>query len=196
MTGLAASCAAIAALLPVAAALTAEPDTGGGQGGGQPSGQPSSRPPWNGAAASAAMDAHEGVRRLEASLRLAVTGRTGPKRGGSDANTMAAIAAIEALGHAVSDHAEAEAARLLERWSRQIRELPDVDEAEPWRRISATCPYCGFGMLRAAPRSGQVTCLRYGQCLDSDGRHPVGHMDTSALTGHPLIRWADGLVAP
>lgn len=185
-------CASLAGWLPVAAALIAEPDADGATGGGQPG----SRPPWNSAAASALTDAAEGVRRLEASLRLAVTGHTGRRRGGSDANTEMAIKAIEALGYAVAPDDAAHAARILERWSRQIRELPAVDDAEPWRRIPATCPYCGFGMLRVAPRSGQVTCLRYGACLDSDGRHPLGHVDVSALTGEPLIRWADGLVAP
>jgi hypothetical protein len=186
------ACTGLAALLPAAAALITEPDEDGTAG----SGQPGTRPPWNSAAAAAVMDAHEGVRRLEASMRYAVTGHTGPKRGGSDANTMAAIKAIEALSHAVTGDDAAMAARILERWTRKIRELPAVDEAESWRRIPATCPYCGFGMLRVAARSGQVTCLRYGTCTDSDGRHPAGHMDVSALTGDPLIRWNDGLVAP
>lgn len=186
------SCASLAGWLPVAAALIAEPDADGVTG----TGQPGSRPPWNSAAASAVTDAREGVRRLEASMRLAVTGRTGSARGGSDANTAAAIKAIEALGHGVAPDAAAQAARILGRWSTAIQQLPAVDEIEPWRRIPATCPYCGFGMLRVAPRSGQVTCLRHGVCLDSDGRHPVGRMDVSALTGEPLIRWNDGLVAP
>lgn len=189
---LAASCAAIAALLPAAEALMAEPDHDGTSGGGKPG----SRPPWNPAAASAAMDAHEGLRRLEASLRRDVTGRTGPRRGGSDANTMAALKAIEALGHAVTADAMAEAARILDRWSRAIQELPAVDEAEPWRRVSATCPYCGFGMLRVKSRSGEVTCLRHGACFDTDNRHPIGRMDISRLTGDAVITWADGLVTP
>jgi hypothetical protein len=189
---LTASCATIAKLLPVADALVTEPDTDGTSSGGKPG----SSPPWNPAAASAAMDAHEGLRRLEASMRHAVTGHTGPRRGGSSANTMAAIVAIEALGQAVTTDAMARAARILDGWSRQIQELPAVDEAEPWRRVPARCPYCGFGMLRVAPRSGQVTCLRYGACRDSEGHHPVGRMDVSRLTGDPLIRWNDGLVAP
>ena len=109
---------------------------------------------------------------------------------------MAALKAIENLGHGTDAVTMAEASRILARWSRQIRELPAVDEAEPWRRIPAACPYCGHAMLRVAARSGQVTCLRYGVCTDADGRHPVGHMDVSPLTGDPLIRWNDGLVAP
>lgn len=190
---LAASCAELAAWLPAAAALTARPDTDGTAG----SGQPGSAPPWNTPAAYALTDAAEGLRRLEASMRRDVTGRTGRRRGGSGANTMAALKAIEALGHGVPADDAAAAARIVGRWSRKIRELPAVDDAEPWRRISATCPYCGFSMLRVQARSGRVACLRGGcACLDGDGRPPVGHLDVSPLTGDPLIRWQDGLVAP
>lgn len=185
-------CADLAALLPAAAALITEADADGTAG----TGQPGSRPPWNSAAAAAVTDAHEGIRRLEASLRLAVAGHPGPRRGGSDANTMDALRAIEALGHGVTADAAAMAAAIIARWSRAIRELPAVDEAEPWRRISAACPYCGFGMLRVAARSGMVTCLRWGACHDADGRHPSGRMDVSPLTGDPVIQWQDGLVSP
>jgi hypothetical protein len=184
------SCTAIATWLPVAQALTTEPDISGVTAHGAPS----SRPPWNSAAGNAAMDAHEGLRRLEAALRLAVTGRPGVRRGGSDANTAAAIDAIENLGQAVTVQAMAAAARILDRWVRQIQELPAVDEAEPWRKVAAACPYCRFPMLRVRPRSGEVTCLRYGACSDGDGQHPVGRLDVSVLSGDPLIRWADGLV--
>lgn len=187
---LAEACASLAAWLPEAAALIAEADADGIAG----SGQPGSRPPWNSAAAAAVMDAHEGVRRLEASLRQAVAGHPGPRRGGSDANTMDALRAIEALGHGVSADAEAEAARIIDRLSRAIRELPAVDEAERAQKITAPCPYCQFPMVRVFPRSGRVTCLRIGVCLDSDGRHPVGTMEVG-LAG-AQVRWNDGLVTP
>src|SRR5258708_3954413 len=97
-TALDQSCAGISHWLPVAQALTAQPDCDGTTGGGQPT----SRPPWNAAAANAYMDAHEGLRRLRASLLLAITGHTGPRPGGSDAGTQAAIAAIARLGAGVS----------------------------------------------------------------------------------------------
>ena len=189
MTGtLAASCGELAALLTAAAALIAQPDADGTAG----SRQPASMQPWNSAAAAAILDAHEGIRRLEASLRLQVAGHPGPRRGSSDANTMAALKAIENLGHGTNAAAITEAARILARWSRQIRELPAVDEAEPWRSIPAACPYCGHAMLRVAARSGQVTCLRYGVCMDADGRHPVGTVENGRLG--PCVIWSDGLV--
>jgi hypothetical protein len=172
----------------------AEPDTEDGTDAmpGRPDAW--SRPPWNPAAANAAMDAHEGLRRLAASLRVAVTGRPGPRRGGSDTSTAAAIEDIENFGSAVTADAMAAAARILDWWSRQIQELRAVDESEPWRRVPATCPYCGFGMLRVRHRSGEVTCLRYGVCGDANSQHPVGRMDVSRLNGNPVIRWNDGLV--
>ncbi len=184
------SCGAIAAWLPAARALTSQPDQDGAMAAGQPSG----RPPWNPAAANAALAAHEGLRRLEASLRLAVTGRPGPRRGGSDANTDAALTAIEALGHAITVPAMAQAARILDRWSRAIQQLPAVDEAETPVKIPARCPYCGFAMLRVYPREGRVTCLRFGACFDADGAHPAGTMEVGRLG--PQVRWNDGLVAP
>lgn len=187
---LGASCADLAALLPAAADLITQADADGTAG----TGQPGSRPPWNSAAAHAVMDAHEGVRRLEASLRLEVAGHTGPKRGGSDANTMDALRAIEALGHGVTEDDAAMAARIISRWARAIRELPAVDEAERAQKITAPCPYCHFPMLRFFPRSGRVTCLRYGVCFDADEKHPVGTMEVGRLGAQ--VRWNDGLVAP
>lgn len=189
MTDLAASCADIATWLPVAQALTTEPDTDGTMGGGKPG----SSPPWNSRAANAVMDAHAGLRALEASLRLEVTGHTGPRRGGSDANTAAAITAIEALGNAVTTAAMAQAARKIDRWTRPIRELPAVDDAERARKVTAPCPYCTFSMMMVFPRAGRVTCLRYGACWDRDGNHPTGLVQQS-LSGDPMVAWADGFI--
>jgi hypothetical protein len=190
MTQLGDACAAIRDWLPEARALTAEPDTDGTAGHGQPE----SRPPWNQAAADAAMDAHEGLRRLEAAMRMDVTGHPGPRRGGSDASTYAAIAAIQNLGEAVTTRAAAQAARIIDRWSRQIQQLPAIDTDEPWRRIQHPCPYCGYAMLRYRPRAGDVTCLRWGACHDSNGHHPAGHVEPSQLNGNAIVRWNDGLV--
>jgi hypothetical protein len=92
--------------------------------------------------------------------------------------------------------AVAKAVRDLERLIRPIEELPAVDLREPWRKIPGyACPYCRIAMVYAQSRARQVTCMRYGACHDSSGRHPVGHMEISRLTADPIIRWADGLVA-
>ena len=189
------SCAVIANLLPAARALLTEPTAGGISGRSQPS----SRPPWNSAAANAVMDAHAGVRHIELVLRVEA-GLPPRRRGGSDANTLAALKAVERLAAAVTDTAVAEAARLIDGLCRPIQQLPAIDEAEPARMLTGVaCPYCEFRMLAVWPREGKVTCVRYGRDLcpgDSQGHHPVGRMDVSVLTGDPCIRWNDGLVAP
>jgi hypothetical protein len=189
MTGLAEACAGLARWLPAAAALIAQPDADGTAGGGKPG----SRPPWNPAAADAKTGADEGVRRLEASLRLAVTGGPGPRRGGSDGNTAAAITAIGNLGTAVTDAAAAQAARIVDRWTAAIEQLPAIDEAERPKKVAGACPYCGCPMLRAWVRDRRVTCLK-ADCADGDGSHPEGRMDYGRLDGSPVIEWADGLV--
>jgi hypothetical protein len=191
MSPLADACALIAELLPEARALAAEPDTDGTAG--RP--QPASRPPWNSAAADAAMDAHEGLRRLEASLRHARLGHHGSRRGGSDDSTTAAIKAIEDLGTGVTAEAAARAAAILDRWSRAIQELPAIDTSEPWRRLGgAACPYCKHAMVYVQPRAGRVACLRGGVCLDAGGQPPRGRIETGR--SGPQVRWDDGLVAP
>jgi len=98
---------------------------------------PATRTPGNTQAINAEMDAHELVRRLEASLRLIVTGHTGMMRGGSDSSTRAAIAAIEKLGEAVPPAARQLAARLLDRATTTIGQLPSVDEIP---RSRGGCP--------------------------------------------------------
>ncbi len=190
MTAITDACATITRWYPAAAALVTQPDTDGTH----IHGQPGSKPPWNPAAASAYLDAHEGIRRLEASLRIAVTGRPGPRRGGTDANTLAAIDAIENLSHAITQQAADLAARILQRWAVPIEQLPAIDHAERWQRVpDACCPYCQTPMLRLQPRSGRVTCGHYGACYDANGNHPHGRVQTS-YTGDPVVAWDDGLV--
>jgi hypothetical protein len=187
-TALPEACATLGAWLPQAHQLTWQPDTDGSHHHGNTG----SRPPWNTAAANAHLDACEGVRRLEASLRYAITGHPGPRRGPTTANTYLALQAIENLGNAITTRAAAEAARILDRWSLAITQLPAIDKAERWQKVSgAACPYCGHPMLRLQPRSGRVTCLRYGACADADGNHPQGFVDHS-VTGEPMVAWADG----
>lgn len=179
-------------------AFTAERDTGTGfiRGAHQ-----DSRIPGNIAAMMVALEAHEFVRRLEASLRLAVTGRTGHRRGGSDANTKAALAAIVNLGEAVHEDAAADAARLLERFITLIGQLPAVDTVPRWERIRPgpgglppKCPWCETFSLRVAICSGQVLCVFPG-CADEIGNSPPrGRLDLSRVTGSPVLVWDSGRV--
>lgn len=162
---------------------------------------PATRTPGNTQAINAEMDAHELVRRLEASMRLAVTGHTGRMRGGSDSSTRAAIAAIEKLGEAVSPAARQLAARLLDRATTMIGQLPAVDEIPRWEKIRPgpgglppKCPRCETFSLRVALQSGIVVCV-FPECTDLDGRRPPqARMDLSKIDGRPILVWRDGIV--
>jgi hypothetical protein len=74
-----------------------------------------------------------------------------------------------------------------------VRVLAAVDEEELPRRVAAICPYCQLGMMRLYPRSGRVTCMRFGACFDENGRHPVGTAEAGRLG--PCVVWADGRVS-
>ncbi|HMH93886.1 MAG TPA: hypothetical protein VK586_22750 [Streptosporangiaceae bacterium] len=192
--------AELARCLDVAARLTARPDTIAANGPGLPAGPAQ---PWNTAAANACLDGAREARDLEHELRAEVTGRPqlayrtrGRARGGSDGNTVKALAAVVALAEAVGDQDAADVARRLGQRAAAVQRLPAVDTAEPWRRVAAACPYCGYAMLGVAARSGLVHCLRGGACLDADGRPPAGSLDVSRLTGDAVIVWQDGLITP
>lgn len=162
---------------------------------------PATRTPGNTQALNAEMDAHELVRRLEASLRMLVTGHTGRMRGGSDSSTRAAIAAIEKLGEAVPPHARQLAARLLDRATTTIGQLPSVDEIPRWEKIRPgpgglppVCPYCQTYSLRVALQAGVVVCV-FPSCEDGDHRRPPqARMDLSKIDGRAVLVWRDGLV--
>jgi hypothetical protein len=165
------------------------------------SGIPSPRQPGNPAVMNAMMETHAMVRRLEASLRLAVAGHPGAARGGSDANTLAAIKAIENLGHALDRRDAALAAKIIDRLAKTIGQLPAVDEFPKWERIRPgpgglppQCPNCETFSLRVAVQSGAVLCILPG-CKDLDGREPPqGRLDISRLNGEPVLVWRDGTV--
>lgn len=154
--------------------------------------------PWHPEAGVLLYLVAEEARRLEASLRLEVTGHTGPRRGGSDTNTGLALGAIANLVHAVpDDHAQA-AARIVGRWIRQARQVADIGLEERWTPVPAPpgklpppCPYCRTYSLRVAIRAGLIGCINRG-CEDSQGTRPHGRLERSRLNGDPMIIWADG----
>ncbi|WP_214327866.1 hypothetical protein [Nonomuraea sediminis] len=156
--------------------------------------------PWHAEAGPTLYTISEEARRLEASLRLEVTGRPGRRRGGSDANTVAALHAITDLVHAVPDEHARQAAHIVARWVRQARQVGDVGLEERPRRVPTPpgelpplCPYCGTWSLRVLPGDGKIWCIN-GECEDRDGRRPRGHLDRSDVTGDGMISWADGRI--
>jgi len=154
--------------------------------------------PWHPEAGPVLLTIHEEVRRLEASLRQEVAGHLGPRRGGSDANTDAALSAIANLVFAVPEEHAAGVVRVLKRWIRQAQQIRDIGEAERWEPIKVpggqlppSCPFCSTYSLRVARRSGLVACSN-ARCEDSNGERPRGRIDKNRLDGSAMLVWADG----
>lgn len=154
--------------------------------------------PWHAEAGAALMTIHEGVRRMEASMRQDLTGEPGPRRGGSDANTFAAMDAIRRLAHGLPDDRARYYARVLGIWVTHAKTVRDIDETPKWVPIRAprgalppTCPYCHTYSLRVAQASGAVRCAN-PSCRAGDGQRPYGRMQYGPLTGRPMLVFADG----
>jgi hypothetical protein len=188
VTELADACAELREALPLAEALITAPDADGTAGRCQPS----SRPPWNQAAAAALLDAVDGARRLEATWRSDAAGRMVVVRPASAMGSV--LASLQRLAERVPQASRDEAATWLFGRVTVIKQLPAVDQAERPQEVVAPCPYCGYTMMRLYPRSGRVTCLRFGACADADGAHPVGHVTRNRLSGDAEVAWNDGLV--
>jgi hypothetical protein len=159
------ACDLLAGYLPRLELLLAEPSSTQNAAVGM-SPRPADTPePWDAPAGRALMDGHEGVRRLEAALRYALNGHPGRRRGGSTMNTHEALDAIPRLAAGLTEDAEAEAARVIERWINEARAVQAIDEAEQWRYVrSRPCPCCGCSSLKvlldAAKRpTGRIECF-------------------------------------
>jgi hypothetical protein len=188
------ACTLLAGYLPVLERLVAEPTSAPGGAAGMTPRAADAPEPWNGQAGRALMDAHEGVRRLEARIHYELNGHPGRRRGGSEGNTAAALKAIPKLVAGLGQDAEGATVRILERWINEARCVPAIDEARQWRPLpSRACPYCGFFWLRGDMdgRPPVVACWLVG-CTDENGLRPVATMGTDEH-GRPELSWADGL---
>src|SRR5690606_21355075 len=91
------------ALLPRLKKLLPDPVADATKGSMQHHKVTGSPAPWHPEAGPVLLTIHAGVRELEADLRYHVAGHTGEPRGGSDANTTAALDSIVRLVHGVDD---------------------------------------------------------------------------------------------
>lgn len=212
MTSLAQACQDLAGWLAIAETLAAIPDVAPSA---RPAGKPGTRLPGNVAALCAVMDAHAGVRAMEDGWRLQVTG-TAQARGGSDANTLAALESIPVLAGAVPEEHQdrydpkgkrlpcrcphCEAGKTLTRWALIIQQLPAIDTAPRWIPIRPgpdglppKCPWCETFSLRLCVEFGRVQCWFPG-CEDDDGRRPSAQLEISRLSGQPVLAWGTGYV--
>jgi hypothetical protein len=175
--------------LPVAAALIATPDTAPGPGTRT---APGSKPPWNAEKANLVHGIVAGLVDWEAEFRQQVTGTVRARPAYRQTGTV--LRSIASMATAVLEQDADDARRWMEAQVTAIMQLPAVDVEERPRKVRSACPFCGLGMLRLLPRSGRVTCLRYGACRDGDGAHPTGELAISHLDGEPRIYWSDGSV--
>jgi hypothetical protein len=198
------SCGQLASYRAILERLVTQESCAGGGMAPRPADAPF---PGNAQAFAALMVIWEKVPRLEAALRLAVTGHPGRRRGGSAGNFLDALAAIPGLAAGLPEDDEAAAGRILEWLVDLARAVPAIDEAQRWRYVRGrACPYCGCWALRvlldAAGRpAGRVEChaapvTRDGVtvwCADGSGLRPAALMGTDAH-GRPALAWADGKV--
>lgn len=185
-------------ILLVLAALLPEPvadPTSGTTSHHKVTGSPA---PWHAEAAGILLDIHEGARRLEASIRRDVTGNLGQRRGGSDGNTTAALAAITSLAHALTDDDAKQATRILNIWLSHARQIRDIDLEPSWAPLPSVpgtpppaCPYCRTYSLRFARQSGAVRCAN-PRCVDTDEKRPYGLIEQGKYTGRAMLVFADG----
>jgi len=146
------------------------------------------------------MTAHEGIRRLRASILLAVTGTPGQRPGGSDEITAAYLRTIPKLSAGLGDDNVGQAVRYLDRLINDARSVAGIDENRRWRRLNRPksgdylpprCPNCRTYNLVADVEARIVACSLPG-CQDRDGATPVASMGTGPA-GRPQLAWADGL---
>lgn len=157
--------------------------------------------PGNATAMRALMTAHEGVRRLLASLRIRTAGHPGARFGGSDACTARVLALIPKAAAGLDDESRDATAWFLAKWINGARMVHGIDEVNPLRHLPKPrpgelmppcCPYCGCYQLLADVEAQLVHCS-VPDCKDGLGLPPVASMTVSS-TGHSQLQWADGLV--
>jgi len=150
---------------------------------------------WNTAVAWVILDVHAGARELEQDLKYRLTGNI-RERGGSDANTKAALDSVVSLAAGGGEWELDHAVRSVERWCWRARLA--LGEIEPWVHVprmpgqrAARCPFCTYATLRMKPLSGVLRCVNPA-CVDTDGQRPVGRVEFGAGFGEPMLVWASG----
>ncbi len=178
-------CADIRALDLRLAGITAQREGGRERGGGRRVSH--SPPPWNAAAALCRLDLHALVREIESGWRAAA-GFGALARGGSEANTLGALAALERLCDARGVDWRG-GARELERWARGARTV--LGDLERPRRLAdgGGCPFCRMRTLRIWMRDGIIRCVN-PVCVTPSGGKATATFDY--YDGRIQLVWRDG----
>jgi hypothetical protein len=183
------------ALLPALQRLLPEPDGTGPSTGTIGRHAPESDEPWNNIVADAYWNLWFGPGMLIGHLRsaLGLPQLAEPPKGAD------ALKAITNLAAAAETDAVRFVIRKLERWADLARQIPAIDEAEPWEPVPAPpgqtppeCPYCRTFGLRMQRRRGQVRCAMPG-CRDADGNATRARMEPGRMTGEARLVFGDGM---
>jgi hypothetical protein len=191
---------ALAGYMRLLELLVAEPAVTDGPAPGIRSRGAATPEPWHTPAGQVLMDSHEGVRRLEALLRLLAAGHPGRRRGGSLGNTAAAFTAVPKLAAGLDADWIDRAARWLERRVAEAKTVHGIDEARRLRHLPRRagealpprCPHCLCFQLVADLDAKVVFCTVPG-CEDGNGLPPVAALATGP-DGRPRLEWADGII--
>jgi hypothetical protein len=157
---------------------------------------PESSEPWNTPAADAYWNLWFGPGKLVAIMRYGIGLRRRP-----DDRLPVGDDAYDALANLVPsapDESLRYAVRRLEQWATMARQVPAIDEAEPWTPVPARpgltppeCPYCRTFGLRMKRRGGEVRCFFPG-CRDADGLPTRASMEPGRMTGEAHLVFGDG----
>lgn len=153
------------------------------------------QPPWHAQAANLVMDLHAISRELETRMLTCLSERSRHIRGGSDANTKAALLTLPNLAEGVDDEMAAETLSALSRWV--IRAEVALELVEPLRRVPTQpgesemrCPWCRYMTIRWRMLTTSVHCVNPGCHYGPDDlRRPRGHLDHDPLTDGVIITW-------
>jgi hypothetical protein len=162
---------------------------------------PESSEPWQGEAAGVYWTIHFGARALEDDIREALgLNPLEPARGGSDANTHAALNAVTAAAPTLTPDVLYAARRRAEQWATAIDQLTDIDLADVWvpvprqpGALPPACPYCTLYTLKMTVRREIVRCFN-PPCRDGDGRPPKARMERGRYTGDGMLVFTDQTV--
>jgi hypothetical protein len=198
------ACDLLAGYLPQLARATPEPDAAAFAAPGMTARPPAAPLPGNAAALYALTGIHATARQLEGILKYAAGARRPgllAVRGGSDANTLAALDSITSLVAIADDELYRMVISELDARVNDARSVAAIDEAQRWRYLRGrACPYCGCWTLKvlldAAGRpAGHVECHSHPsvRCADGNGLRPAAAMGTDER-GRAALMWADGRV--
>lgn len=181
-------------LLDTLQRLMAEPDGSGPATGTIGRHPPESKEPWSPPAAHAYWAIYHGARGLANIMREAVGMR--PKRDGPYGYP--ALLEIGNLAPSVSTLVLRTSIRMVETWVDQARQVPAIDESEPWANVPQIvgaqpprCPYCQTFGLRMQRRAGRIACFFPG-CVDSEGDPTRARMESGRMTGESRLVFGDG----